>query len=498
MTRFDSLLHRRRFLQQCGIGAAALGSGTLPNLLAYPATSWTRKSLAPRRIIIIGAGLAGLAAGLELKAAGHEVVILEGRTRPGGRVYTLRHPFSDGLHAEGGAVIYASNYTVANKYIDQFGLQRLDYDVPNLKPHYFLDGRHIVLDGSALQWPYGVTEEENKLGPFGIIKKYLLDTLPTQISDYDSWSSSPVLKDLDQLTLGAYMRRHGASPGALELIKQTQYFGSTIDQGSALSSLVADLFFFFTGAKFFLLDGGNDRLPMAMADRLREEIHYGLRVAAVDQRGDKVRVTAYRGGRMETIEGDRAICTLPAPVLRSIDFSPALDQAKSNAINSISYLDTTRTYVQVKQAFWVNDGIAGSAFTDLPVQDITRQPYSMKIDASKRAIMESHVRGSQAKRHAAMDKSELIDFTVKQISKVFPDLPRYREGGHVKAWSRDPFSLSAYSWPRLGEVSAYLQDLQRPHGKVHFAGEHTSILRALMEGALRSGVRAAREVNDAD
>jgi monoamine oxidase len=498
MQLFSSILERRKFLQSFGMGAMSLiGGSVIPNLLVETKYLTKKKNFQHQRVIIIGAGLSGLVSAMELKSAGHEVVILEGRRRPGGRVYTLRNPFSDDLHAEAGAVIYASSYTIANKYIDQFGLKRLDYNVPQLKPHYFLDGKHIVIGEDNVNWPYGVTSEENELGPFGILNKYLIQTLPEDLKDVDSWQSSDSLKNLDNYTLGEYMRHQGASEGALELVRRTQYFGAAIDNGSALSSLIADIGMFFTGASFFLLEGGNDSLPRAMANTLHSEINYGVKVVGIHQAEDKVQVKTYRGDRLETVEGDRVICTVPAPVLRGMDFVPKLDAKKREAINSINYLDTTRTFIQVKEAFWVRKGLSGSAYTDLPIQDILRQPYSMEIDASKRAILESHVRGYQARQLAVMSESEVIDFVTEQIAKIFPEIYKYQEGGVVKAWSNDPFVLSAYSWPKPGYVTSHLDALRRPHGRVHFAGEHTSILRSLMEGALRSGLRAAHEVNDA-
>lgn len=76
-------------------------------------------------------------------------------------------------------------------------------------------------------------------------------------------------------------------------------------------------------------------------------------------------------------------------------------------------------------------------------------------------------------------------------------LSRFQEKGHVKAWSEDPYTLGAVSWPAPGDVGKYLKALQVPHERIHFAGEHTSILRSTMEGALRSGVRAAKEIHEA-
>src|SRR6185295_5899939 len=94
-------INRREFLKQSALAAAALSVfpfDAIPDLQ----TKLERKGAA-KKVIIIGAGLAGLSAGYELTEAGHDVTILEARTRAGGRVYTVREPFSDGMYAEAGA-----------------------------------------------------------------------------------------------------------------------------------------------------------------------------------------------------------------------------------------------------------------------------------------------------------------------------------------------------------------------------------------------------------
>lgn len=83
------------------------------------------------------------------------------------------------------------------------------------------------------------------------------------------------------------------------------------------------------------------------------------------------------------------------------------------------------------------------------------------------------------------------------MEKVQSEIRNHFEGGMVKAWSKDPYSLGDPSWAGPGDVTRYLEPLKRPHGRIHFAGEHTIVLRSTMEGALCSGVRAAKEVNEA-
>ena len=96
----------------------------------------------PRDVLIIGAGMAGLAAGYELLRAGHRPLILEARNRVGGRVCTLREPFSDGLHAEAGAMRIPRSHALTMGYIEQFGLRTLPFTMSNPQGFYYLNGRH--------------------------------------------------------------------------------------------------------------------------------------------------------------------------------------------------------------------------------------------------------------------------------------------------------------------------------------------------------------------
>jgi len=111
-------LSRRDFIKH---GALALGA----SLIRLPLVS---ASVAPKKIVIIGAGMAGLSAGFELTQAGHDVTIFEARTIPGGRVHTIREPFADGLYAEAGAARIPENHDLTLKYVKLF-------DVP-LEPMY--------------------------------------------------------------------------------------------------------------------------------------------------------------------------------------------------------------------------------------------------------------------------------------------------------------------------------------------------------------------------
>ncbi len=482
---------RKEFLQHLALGAGGICfSGTIAAQEFI-----TGKAKAPRNVLILGAGLAGLAAAWELNSAGHKVTVLEARNRPGGRVSTLREPFAQGLYAEEGAAAFSENYTTALKYIEELGLGKVPWAMPEMPVvHHLMGKRFVVVPGEPVDWPYDLTAEERELGPWGIVNKYIIDKLPKEIAQPEGWAESPLM-EMDEISLEQYMTSMGASRGAIEMVQNTQWFGAVPEKTSGLSMAVSD-FGLFMGAAPFLLKGGNDKLPLAMAKKLKNNIRYGVEVTSVSNSAEEVTVSVREAGKVQSFKADNVICTLPAKVMHKVKILPPLPADKQQAINNLPYLDITRTYLQVEEPFWLKKGVSGSAKSDLITGEVTGHLHPGNPEDNP-AILESIVGGPKATAMGKMSEKELLDKTIEDMKKIHPNLEEHYQKGHVKAWSNDPFAMGAFSFPAPGDVGKYLKSLQTSHGRIYFAGEHTSILRSTMEGALRSGVRAAKEVHEA-
>jgi monoamine oxidase len=485
------ILPRRDFLKMCISGAA-----TIPALRLEAAglqfTPLEQKAPA-KKVIVIGAGLAGLAAAYELTQAGHEVTVLEVRLRPGGRVRTLREPFSDGLYAEAGARIFSDSYPRLIHYAKLLDVPFGPIPAGAFASLYHLRGQRLTVEaGEPVAWPYDLSAEERRLGPLGILLKHVLPVLK-QIGDptLPDWRLDPV-KHYDQTTFNEFLRQQGASNEALELLRRTFFFGEGSETTSALQYLVAYLATFFQGQGFYAFRGGNDLLPRALAARLQDRIHYGATVVKISHGPKGVEAVFQQGAASHTLEAEHLICAVPFSHLRHMEVSPSFGSQEEAVIQELEYGSVARVYLQVRSRFWEREGVTGSAYTDLPIMEVAEQPFPRPETPTPRGILEAFVQGPEAHRVAGMNPGERIEFALEHMEKVHPGVRQYVEGGTSKFWGH-----GGYTEFGPGQMTAWLPLTERPEGPVHFAGEHTSRLAGTMEGALESGQRAAQEVNEA-
>ncbi|MGB9178392.1 MAG: FAD-dependent oxidoreductase [Pyrinomonadaceae bacterium] len=487
-------MKRREFLKQGALTCASLAATSFGVTAA--GRTLCEAGIARKRVIIIGAGLAGLVAAFELTRAGHDVIVLEARMRAGGRVQTLREPFADKLYAEAGAMFVPSTHNLTIKYCRLFQLTLDQIPARKLAPAYYLKGSRV--DPSQVAkgvWPIKLTPEEKRLGPEGLFGKFVLPVAQEMGSRASMNSLSEKLKHYDRLSYAEFLRSRGASQAALELARlgDWELNGEGIESLSALMALrevaqnqLAD--------RTHTIRGGSDLLPGAFAARLSSKIHYGSPAFKIEHGPKSVRVQFLQAGIRQTMEADRLLCTLPFSVFKTIEVSPAFSPAKRKAIEELGYTSVSRVYMQARRRVWSEQGMGLVNYTDLPAMALVDSTINQR---GARGILHSYMSGKEARRAAALAESARLRATLEETEKVYAGVRANFEGGVSKCWDEDEWARGAYVYFKPGQMSELLPAIASAEGRVHFAGEHASTLPGWMQGALESGLRAAREINEA-
>ncbi|MEK7833539.1 MAG: FAD-dependent oxidoreductase, partial [Acidobacteriota bacterium] len=311
----NNSVNRREFLKR-GLLAASAFPAIHPLVAGASLHKIARRDVA-KKVIVIGAGLAGMSAAYELIQAGHEVTVLEARTRSGGRVWTLRDDYPDGMYAEAGATNVFDNHNWTMKYIKLLGVT-LDpmESTPGAAIFHVRGKRLVIKSGSPVDWPLELKADEKGLSRGQLWTKYVAPVVK-ELGDLEAadWPSAS-LKRFDRMTFAEFVRQQGASPGAVEILKLglANQLGDGADAVSALN-LMREAALRATVKQAFSIRGGSDTFPKAFAAKLGDRIHYGLPVVKIEHDARGVLVICSQAGVQQTFAADYLICAIPFSVL---------------------------------------------------------------------------------------------------------------------------------------------------------------------------------------
>jgi monoamine oxidase len=450
---------------------------------------------ARKRVVVLGAGVAGLVAAYELKQQGHEVIVLEAQNRVGGRVLTCRD-FAPGLYAEFGAMRIPRSHDLTLKYCAKFGLPMRPFAMGNPKGLVHIRGQRMTME-EAQRSPdrlafdlapheQGKTADELWAHAIADIKALLDRDGPS------AWEQ--IRAQFDSYSLYDFLKHRNFSRGAIEYYAVMNFVET--DMNSAVMEILReDLEGSYVDMQ--TVDGGMDRLPNAFYAALQPEVRFGAEVRAIEESDTQVTVHVKTEAGRFAVSGDYCVCALPFPCLRTIELGRPFSHAKMRAIRQLTYHASTKILFQVRHRFWEqDDGILGGAtVTDLPIRRMNYPAPS--ADTERGVLLASYTWGQDALQWGAMDPETRLEEALDDVSRIHPRIREEYEVGTSYAWYADRWARGAFALFAPDQQTELQAAIVQPEGRVHFAGEHCSLYHAWIQGALESGIRAAKEIHEA-
>lgn len=460
--------------------------GTAAAAIAAPARAATKHD-----VIVIGAGLSGLKAALDLQDLGFKVQVIEGRDRVGGRVLTLKDLPGK---PEAGGNTFGGGYGRIYDMCDRFKLQTWDL-IPRARlstTGLYLQGKHVAIK----DWPSSplniLPEKWKKSPPFGIAEALYAQTQP--LKNPDDWYD-PAFAKYD-VPVHSLLKEQGFTDAQIDLFFNTNVsYGTSSHDVSLLMMYFNEVWTRTMGAVAPVLKaviGGNHQLPEAMAGALKNEVHFNKSVVGVREDKSGVEVVCADG---TVYAAKQVICTLPLPVMRYVRFDPGLPDVHNAAVKSVPYFPMTQVHIVPKTKFWEDDGQGPGMWTDTVAGWVMVNRFDE--DPNIVTSLTAWCRGNTAIRLDQYSPEEGKGMVIDAIERLRPAAKGKLEAAYIKSWLRDPFAGGDYAIWGPGQVSTFVRAVGKPHGRIHFAGEHTSLSNRGMEGAMESAERATQEVAEA-
>lgn len=502
------MLTRRHFIEKAsratGLGYIALSSlNFIPKAEAKP---FNPQGIGNgEHIIILGGGLAGMAAGWELKKLGYKVTILEARKRTGGRVWTVRGgsqekeinganqscSFDEGLYMNAGAARIPHHHELTLHYCKELNVPLEIYNNINEGAYFYNDQSdkririrqlHNDMRGYISELLYKSIHQD------------LLD-LPFSTEDKDKFLEYLLVEgdlDTDKIYKGTSRSGYSVYPGAGARKGKENNPNELLDliQSGFLDPSFSNLPEYDLNLQQTLFQpvGGMDKISDALENQIKADLTLGAEVKEILNTDNGVKVRFSSQSQEKEITADYCICTLPLPVLGKTKNN--FSQTVSRAIDFISYNKTGKIGLQFKRRFWEEDDqiYGGISRTNM---DITQIFYPNCDYQSEKGVLVGYYNfGDKAERFADFDLYDREKEALSQGSKIHPQYPDEFENSFSLAWHKIPFSEGGWAQYNENTRNRFYSELIKPDGNVYFAGEHTTYLTAWMAGAFESARRS--------
>jgi monoamine oxidase len=444
-------------------------------------------------VVVIGAGLAGLAAARRLTAGGHEVTVVEARDRVGGRTEGL--VLEDGTPLELGGQWVGEGHTRMTGLIGELGLST--FRTWNDQGQLLLD---LLGKRSTVKPVKGAAP---RLSPFALAdlaQGVLRFSRLAERTDLERPWLTPGAEVLDGQTWESWIRRNlrtragrayfhiaceavwAAEASDVSLLHALFYTHSNADLDTLLS---VD-----RGAQQDRVTGGSVLVAEAMAAALGERVVLGQPVRRIEHDAAGVRVITRDGTRYR---GDAAIVTLPPVLAGRLEYDPPLPSWRDQLTQRMPAGSVIKAYAIYPEPFWRSDGLNGQAVSDTGPVKVT---FDNSPPSGTPGVLMGFLEGKEARLWTRRSPAERQEAVTGCFVRYFgPQAARPRQYAE-RDWMAEEFTRGCYGAHFApGTWTSYGEAWRAPAGRIHWAGaECAPQWNGYMEGAVRSGEAAADTV----
>jgi monoamine oxidase len=455
-------------------------------------------------VAIVGAGLAGLAAARDVKAAGASAVVLEARDRVGGRV--LNEPLGDGVVVEVGGQWIGPTQDRLAALAGELGVETFPtYD----------DGANVIEWRGGLRRYSGAIPRINPLVLADVLRaQRKLNAMAAQVPLDRPWAAAKAA-EWDSQTAHTWFRRHVRTRAGRELL-QLATEAVWAAQPEDVSLLHVLFYIHSAGRLERLLDtgggaqqdrfvGGSQRIPLGLAERLgAETVVTGAPVRRIEHGPDGVTLRAdgrpagepgsegHGGSGATVVRARRAILAIAPTLAGRIVYDPPLPGHRDQLTQRMPLGTVAKCMAIYDEPFWRADGLSGQATSDTGPVKLT---FDNSPPGGRPGVLLGFLEGRQARELGRLPAEERRAAVIGCFARLFgpraarPD--RYVE----RLWAEEEFSRGCYGCHMpTGAWTGYGESLRAPIGPLHWAGaEVAEVWSGYMDGAVRSGETAARE-----
>ncbi|MEJ7738379.1 MAG: flavin monoamine oxidase family protein [Chitinophagaceae bacterium] len=459
-----------------------------------------------KKIILLGAGLAGMASAYELTKLGYQCTILEARDRAGGRVFTVRKgshseetengkaiaDFDEGMYYNAGPSRIPHHHLITLHYCKELGVPLEVYNNVNEAAYYFSEGQ-----GSLSNKKIRKKEIHNDMRGYMaelLAKAVDKSQLDTALTKEDGQKFLEYLRaegglNIDNLYKASARRGYIEPPGAGEKvgrIAEPHRLANIINSGLA-SPEFYNVGEYAIELQMVMLQavGGNDRIAKAFEKKIGHLIKSNAEVTSIKNFTEGVKVTYKDKTGEHELQGDYCICTIPLPVLSNIDHNFSSDV--SRAIDKIAYIMAGKIGMQFKRRFWEEDEMiyGGITYTNNLLYQIFYPSHDYL--SNKGLLLGYYNFNDRAKKVGEMSYKDREKLAYEKGLLVHPQYEKdYDNKSYSVSWHKTKYSMGGWAIYSEEERDTLYKKLLPPDNHVFFAGEHLTYLNGWMAGALES------------